>query len=261
MHKNESGYFIVTFLPMSMKLFPEIVAHDAALVVDNTLIISDIHIGYEEALNQQGILIPRLQFAEIIAGMERIFKQMRRPPSKIIINGDLKHEFGRISETEWRNCLKFIDFLKKYAAEIVIIKGNHDAIAKPIAEKRAVAVKNSEQILTKNQRILVTHGDKIPEGALRFSTIIIGHAHPAISLHENGRTETYKCFLTGKFRGKNLIVQPSFNPMVQGTDVCKEQLLGPFLQQGIDDFLVYAVADEIYAFGKVGNIKKIEGIS
>ena len=35
-----------------------------------TLIIADIHIGYEEALNKQGILVPRYQFKKVIAELK-----------------------------------------------------------------------------------------------------------------------------------------------------------------------------------------------
>ena len=33
---------------------------------EKILIIADTHIGYEEALNKQGMLVPRFQFKEII---------------------------------------------------------------------------------------------------------------------------------------------------------------------------------------------------
>ena len=40
---------------------------DLSLVYKDHLIISDLHIGFEEAMNKQGILIPRFQFEEIKA--------------------------------------------------------------------------------------------------------------------------------------------------------------------------------------------------
>ena len=44
------------------------------------------------------------------------------PVDKVIINGDLKHEFGTISETEWRNTLGIIDFLLKQCKNIVLFE-------------------------------------------------------------------------------------------------------------------------------------------
>ena len=237
-----------------MKIFPNIEITDLALYFDSVLVISDVHIGYEESLNKQGILIPRLQFDEIIKRMENIFSILQNKRiERIIINGDLKHEFGTISEQEWRNTLKFLDLLSKHCNEIILIKGNHDNILGPIARKRNVKVVDYVKI----GNILVAHGDKIPDkGILKeASIIIIGHEHPAISLKESSKMEKYKCFLKGRYKGKNLIVQPSFNNMVQGTDVLKDLILSPFLNQNLDNFEVYIVEDKVYEFGKLRNLR------
>ena len=58
----------------------------------------------------------------------------------IIINGDVKHEFGTISESEWRNTIRLLDFLLKHCKEVMLIKGNHDKILGQIAQKRNVSV-------------------------------------------------------------------------------------------------------------------------
>ena len=286
---------------------------DLALYVDNTLIVSDTHIGYEEALNKQGILIPRFQFKEIIKRLEKIFsilKENDKKVEKIIVNGDIKHEFGTISEQEWRHTLQLLDFLAKHCKEVILIKGNHDKIIGPIASKRNVKVvehyiiaeqsdAGGPQIITKrlmsnstrkinkkvslkelsikkikkndknsspsvllikgnkNQKILVMHGDKLPNDRLLkdIDVIIIGHEHPAVSISDWPRVELVKCFLKGKYKGKELIAQPSFNLVAEGTDVLKEKLLSPFLQQNIDDFEVYAVEDKVYNFGKVRDLR------
>ena len=124
-----------------MKILPNIEIVDLALCFDATLVIADVHIGYEEALNKQGVLVPRLQFEEMVKRMESIFSVLKdKKIERIVVNGDLKHEFGTISEQEWRNTLKFIDLLAKHCNEIVLIKGNHDTILGPIARKRNVKV-------------------------------------------------------------------------------------------------------------------------
>jgi hypothetical protein len=213
-----------------------------------TLIITDTHIGYEESLNKQGVLIPKFHFKDTIQRLEKIFSKVR--PEIVIINGDVKDEFGTISETEWRNTLQLLDFLLKYCKEVVLIKGNHDKIIGPIAKKRNVKVVDEFLI----DDILILHGDKIPDELLRCKTIIIGHEHPAVGLKEGTRKEVFKCFLVGKWEGKTLIVQPSFNLVVEGTDVLKEDLLSPFLTN-IDNFRCYVVGDKLYDFGKIKKLK------
>lgn len=255
---------------------------DLALYVDNILIIADVHLGYEEALNKQGVLIPRFQFKEVIKRLEKIFSILKQKKvDKVIINGDVKHEFGTISEQEWRHTLQLLDFLAKHCNEVILIKGNHDKILGPIAKKRNVKVvdyyiiKNKKSIESlkksnnkksglsvllkkghKNQKILVIHGDKLPDSKLLgdIDAIVIGHEHPAVSISDFPRVELVKCFLKGKYKRKDLIVLPSFNLVSEGTDILKERLLSPFLKQRLDEFEVIVIADKAYNFGKVKDL-------
>lgn len=238
-----------------MKILPNTEIVDLALYFDSTLVIADAHIGYEEALNRQGILVPRLQFEEMLKRMGKIFSRLKNKKiERIIVNGDLKHEFGTISEQEWRNTLKFLDLLAKHCNEVILIKGNHDAILGPIASKRNVKVVDYYIV----GDMLVAHGDKVPDrNALKsIKTIIIGHEHPAVSIKEGPRAEQFKCFLKGKYKGRDLIVQPSFNPIAEGADLLRDGILSPFLRQGLDNFGVYVVEDKVYEFGKLRNLKQ-----
>jgi len=213
---------------------------------EKVLVIADTHIGYEESLNKQGVLIPRFQFKEVIKRLEKVFSRVK--VDKVVMNGDIKHEFGTISEQEWRHTLMLLDFLKRYCNEVILVKGNHDTILGPIARKRDVKVVDEYMV----GDVLVVHGDKIPSKLKGVKTIIIGHEHPAVSIKEGVRSELFKCFLKGKFGRGVLIVQPSFNLVTEGTDVLKESLLSPFLKQELSDFEVFIVGDKVYDFGKLG---------
>jgi len=212
------------------------------------LIFADTHIGYEESLNKQGILIPRFQFKELVERLEKVFKKVGKV-NKIVINGDVKHEFGSISEQEWRHALRLLDFLGRHCDEIILIKGNHDTILGPIAEKRQVKVVESYKV----RNIFIIHGHKIPDKKelKGIKTIIIGHEHPAVSIKEGIRAELFKCFLKGRWQNKVLIVQPSFNLVTEGTDILKGKLLSPFLKQDLSDFECFIVGDKVYGFGKL----------
>ncbi|MFH0701331.1 MAG: metallophosphoesterase [Candidatus Woesearchaeota archaeon] len=224
---------------------------------EKVLILSDFHLGYEEYLHQKGVLVPKYQAQEIIKELEKILKKVH--PKTIIINGDLKHEFGRVLRQEWKEVLQVIDFLQKNCQELILIRGNHDLILGPIAEKRNIRVVK-EYLL---QDTLIIHGDKlIKEDSQKVKRIIIGHEHPALSLKEKSKVEKFKCFLKGKWKKKELIVMPSFNPLLEGTDIAKERLLSPFLTD-ISKFEVWIVhQEEVLNFGKVQNLlqKSAKGI-
>lgn len=266
-----------------------------------TLIIADSHIGFEEALNKQGLMVPRFQFKEVVDRINKIInkineikinnnkdkninninnknkiinknnnkindknniinnktnKKINKNNNKIntiIINGDIKHEFGKISEQEWREALKIIDLLQKNCDKLILIKGNHDTILGPIAHKKGIEIVTHYKI----NDIYICHGHKIPMDAdfAKSKTIIIGHEHPAVSLKQGSRSELFKCFLKGKYERKNLIVMPSLNLVTEGTDILRESLLSPFLQKDLKNFEAYLIADEVYYFGKLGGLE------
>ena len=104
----------------------------------------------------------------------------------------------------------------------------------------------------------IFHGDFIPDDLFftNSKTIIIGHDHPAITLEKNKRFEKYKCFLKGKYKNKSLIIMPSFNTMTAGTDIIKERLQTPLINN-IKEFNIYIIEDKAYNFGKVKDLTSL----
>jgi uncharacterized protein len=240
-----------------MKLLNGIIAEDLFLYLPEyqTFILSDVHIGYEESLNRQGILIPRNNYNDLLLRLEKTLERIKKIDviKKIVINGDLIHEFGKVSKKEKDLTNKFIGFLSGYA-EVSLIAGNHDAALKYFIKDD---IKIMEKIVLGD--ILIVHGDKVmPKNSLKNVTkIIIGHEHPAVCITSGSRVEKYKCFLKGKYERKDLIVMPSCNLFIEGTDVSREKLLSPFLKKNnILNFEAYIVEDKIYDFGKIKNLIK-----
>ncbi|MEK6905417.1 MAG: metallophosphoesterase, partial [Nanoarchaeota archaeon] len=129
-----------------MEISKSIKIVDAALwfEAEKALVINDLHLGYEEALHRKGIMVPRFQLEQIIDKLKIILQKTK--PTKVIINGDLKHEFGKVLRQEWKEVLNFLDFVLANVEEVIIIKGNHDPIIQPIADKRGVLVVNEYTI-------------------------------------------------------------------------------------------------------------------
>jgi len=229
-----------------MKILKNIEIVDLALKYKDHLIFGDLHIGLEGTLKEQGLSFPLNQTDKVIKRLEKIIKKAK--PKTIIINGDLKEEFGRITQTEWRDLDKFINFLKSKAG-LIFIKGNHDVLLEPLARKFDVKVKNRLDI----DNITILHGNAILPNLKK--TIIIGHEHPAISFNERP-DEKFKCFLLGKYKKHNLIVSPSFNLLVEGSDITREQFLSPFIKD-LKNFEIFVIQDKVYKFGKLKDIQKL----
>ena len=233
-----------------LKLSPNIFAIDLCIYLSDikALIISDLHLGFEESLQKRGVLVPKSMFKQIIRRLDWILSQV--PVKKVVLNGDIKHEFGTISVQEWREVLRLIEFFDKKNIELLAVKGNHDTIFGPIARKKQV--KEVKEACLKD--LLIAHGDYVPEKLSKI--VIIGHEHPAITLREKAKAEKFKCFLKGRFKRSVLIVMPSFNPLTEGSDVLKEGILSPLIAN-IGKFEVFVVNDkshEVMGFGKVENL-------
>ena len=213
-----------------------------------TLIIADLHIGYEEHMQKKGVLVPRLQFKNMIKRLDWITKHV--VVEQVILNGDVKHEFGTISNQEWREVLRLIDYFEKKDINIITIRGNHDTILGPIGKRRQL--KEIKEYRHKN--ILITHGDEVPKKLAPI--ILMGHEHPAIKLREQAKAEKFKCFIKGKFKKSVLIVQPSFNTLTTGTDIAEGDLLSPLLSD-LSTFEVFVVNEkthEVLPFGKLKDL-------
>jgi len=238
------------------------------------LVLADLHIGYEEYLTSQGVFLPRMQFKEMIEELERIFleigrinKENKRKDEKInkdreredkkieeiVVVGDLKHEFGTISSQEWREVKNVLDFFKKKAKKVVLVKGNHDNILEPIASRKELKIK---EFYIKDE-ICFLHGNKMFNECLgkKIKMLVIGHRHPAVMLADKYKREKYKCFLVGKWKNKEVIILPSFFPFIEGSDIVEDGCNKLFVdEKSLKGFDVWVVGDKVYRFGKLRGI-------
>ncbi len=234
-----------------MKIAEGIEIVDLALYLEKekALVMADFHIGMEESMIEDGIFIPKFQFPILCKKVENLLKKKR--PKIVIINGDLKHEFGTISQQEWKEVLKILEIIQNNVEKVLLVKGNHDTILGPIAEKRNIEIVDY-CLIGEN---LILHGHKEFKIKENYKRLIIAHEHPAVSLREGSKTEVFKCFLKGKYKGRELIVMPSFNFVTVGSDIMKEEILSPYLKKDLEDFYVYVVDQgKVYEFGKLKNL-------
>jgi len=248
-----------------MDILKDIIIQDLFLYLPKykTFIMSDIHIGYEESLQRKGAFIPKNNYNDLILRIERAIENIKKKyvVETIIINGDLIHEFGKISFDEKKLINNFLDFLLIYG-DVIILKGNHDNFVKHIVDKTDKNSINKNITIKDNwviEDILIIHGDLVPKKEIlkNIKTIIIGHEHPAINIKSFSKSEKFKCFLKGKYLNKNLIVMPSCNLLIEGTDVLHETLLSPYLKNNdLLNFEAYVIGDVVYDFGKLKKFMK-----
>jgi len=198
----------------------------------NAIAIADLHLGYELALAEQGIFIPQVQLKEILKDLSGIFKLVK--PRKLIIVGDVKHEFGEASFQEWREVKKLVAYLKKKVEEIILVRGNHDNYLLNITSKLGIEVFDPFYL---EKGVCFVHGHKKVE-LPQFKILIIAHEHPSLVLKEGYDRVKIPCLLYGRMKsGKNFICLPAFSSWASGTNVnvvSREELLSPILKEDVE---------------------------
>jgi uncharacterized protein len=242
---------------------------------EKILVIGDLHLGYQGVMREGGVLVPGGLYEKTIKDMDEVFEFIKGKESvggvgvgggvegknkkggkivdKVILLGDLKHEFGKTLKEEWKEVLDFIDYLQGRAKEIVIVKGNHDAVIEGVVRRKDIKV--VDYYLLGVYAFL--HGDKDFEEihSKEVGNWVVGHGHPAVILEDGTKTEKYKCFLVGKYKGRQIVIVPSFFDLNEGSDPRDYDLkLGWDLNLGSFDVRVVGEGMRVLDFGKLKDL-------
>lgn len=219
---------------------------------ERTLAIGDLHLGYEGAMRSSGVMIPVKLFEKSIADFDKIIAETGELDN-IVILGDLKHEFGFILDDEWKYIVKFIEYVKTKCKKLVVIEGNHDVILFPLLKK--MGIEGVDLFVWKD--VVFTHGDKEYDemNSDKINYWVLGHGHPAISLYDGNKKEKYKCFLSGKYKNKKVIIVPSFFPLIEGTDAREFDMKFAW-EFNLGRFKAYVVSDDLKVLD-FGELEKI----
>ncbi len=215
-----------------------------AVILGKTCIISDLHLGIENVMVEKGFSVPRMQIPEIVDDIRRIVRTYS--PKRIVIAGDLKHEFSRNLPYEWEDVGILLEELSDL--EVIVVRGNHDNFLPAILSKYGVEMVDELEV----HGWMVVHGHKECDG----DRIIMGHEHPAVKIRYRGAVYDYKCYIRVK---GSIIVLPAFSPIVTGVDLLSSDgFLSPILK-GVrdDDVEVYAICGEVVYLGRLSDLKSV----
>ena len=233
-----------------------IITHDDTSV----LLISDIHLGFEEELaEKRGVEFPP-QHPVMLNRIESLVKKYRI--SHLFIIGDVKHTIFAGSYYNWEIVPEFMETLANLV-ETTVVPGNHDGNLKALFP-RSVNIADVHGILTgpKKDQVGLLHGHSWPStDVIDAKIIVIGHNHPTIrrfrnaSVPEIGRSSRRRYAGTvpvvvkskldkncvrramGMLEVSNenesvLITLPSFNELLSGVSINypKSEFQGPLFE-------------------------------
>ena len=223
---------------------------------DGALAIADLHLGYEASLQAEHVAIPRFQLDSMTVRLKRLIDKYN--PEKIIINGDMKHEFSRNMGQEWDEVEKVLDIIEENATPIVI-KGNHDNYLSTIVARRGIEIVDSYRIASGNLVFVHGHGPLHPKKGFR----VYGHEHPVVRLRDDvGARVSLPCFLYDEIN--NFLIMPAFSPLASGTNVLspvESFMIEELRCLDISRARVYAIGEEgILDFGEVRKLKGLHTV-
>lgn len=210
-----------------------VVFFERALKLKNFLIIADLHLS----MMQESSFIPIIFEKEILKDLKELKKQSKT--NTLIINGDIKHDFGKEKE-DFFYLSNFLDKLKEIYNQIIIIQGNHDNYIKNIALKKDITVVKR---INFGNKIVITHGDYYYNDFEKNKIFIIGNEHPFLKIRE------YNLEIPVFLINKKLIVLPPFNKFLKGNNVLNKSFLSPYLKKIKETKIVYVENNKLINFG------------
>jgi putative SbcD/Mre11-related phosphoesterase len=199
-----------------------------------SLVIADLHLGFELALFGEGTYIPIDQYQIMQNNIMDLIEKYN--PELLIINGDFKHEFARPSRQEWYELSALLKVLSNYGVELELIRGNHDNYLKTILSREGKTLREPYFL---HSDYLFVHGhqslSEIFDAPLPdVPWVILAHEHPAIELRDSsGGKHKFRCYLKGSWEGHNLLVLPAYSPIASGSIMNKlsgARILSPILK-------------------------------
>ncbi len=209
----------------------------------NTVVIADVHLGYEEEMASTGVYLPRIQLRHA----EKLIDSLatRHPGATLVVAGDLKQSFSKLLRQERVEVSRFIDYaLQAGFKKVIVVRGNHDNFVSHIVRDRGGEW--VEDLLDLGHGIIVAHGHKRVEAD--YELLIMGHEHPAVQVTMAGGRTKFPVFLAVPLESeRTALVLPPTGAYQVGNVVTtfRENYLSPIIrEEGIIEESVPVIVDE-----------------
>ena len=166
-----------------------------------TLVVADVHVGYELAAQRRGGYLPPVQRGAVVgarlATIAREFSVRR-----LVIAGDLRHSTHDVDDFERAELAAFAAALP---AEVTldVLAGNHDRGGSIVGRSVPVPMRLGD--------VDIRHE---PPTVRPARWTLCGHLHPRVTVRdETGASARYPCALVGE----SVVVLPAFSEWAGGT--------------------------------------------
>ncbi|WP_226012784.1 metallophosphoesterase [Halomicrobium salinisoli] len=175
---------------------------DRAVVLGDTLVLSDLHVG-KGASNLE---LPVGGATDVVERFEALAE--RYEPEAVVFGGDLLHSFSTVPRSVRRTVDALAEACREAGARAVVTPGNHDTMLDaawdgPTEREHRVG------------DAVVLHGHEPPEA--EADLYVVGHDHPTVEIEGQRRA----CYLYAEdaYEGADVLMLPAFNRLLAGVDV------------------------------------------
>jgi len=176
---------------------------DRALVLGDTLIVADLHVGMAA---RSGVEFPVGERADLVERFEALLSAVR--PAEAVVAGDLLHAFSSVPRGVGGTLRDLRRTAREAGVRPVVVRGNHDTMLESVWEGPV-----DEAYRVDGTDTVVCHGHDPPDApAARY---VVGHDHPVIEIEGQRRP----CHLRGGYGGAEVIVLPAFTRLAPGAVV------------------------------------------
>ncbi len=191
--------------------------NEAACIVEDSLVVADLHLGVEMELLSSGLVVPSMKESM----QKRLLELIKRTGvDRLVILGDLKHSIVKTTWKEHKEVSGLVAALKE-EVDVVLVKGNHDSAIETLLPGVEVV-----DHLVLGETLLV-HGHRRAPG-MGFKRILTAHNHPAVEFVDPlGARLREKVWLELVLREEavqrfcldispRITVMPAFNELIEG---------------------------------------------
>jgi len=241
-----------------------------ALLIDDVLVVADLHIGLEQELFEKGIRIGGVR-ERILSELTELVKETEA--KKIIILGDAKHGLLNID-------FEIADFFHSLLkiAPVEIAKGNHDGNIENIAGIKVHEAEGFVLVANDGTKYGMCHGHAWPsQEVMSADYLILAHNHPTVELVDKGgyahREHVWAvgalnadaAALAERYPNANadvkIVLVPPFNPLIGGSriNLLDSEGIGPLVKNNLfklNDAIAYRLDGT--CLGRISDLRGVD---
>jgi putative SbcD/Mre11-related phosphoesterase len=230
------------------------------LVVEeaNTIIVADVHLGYEDAMARAGVFLPRIQLRSALRVLSEALDAVPWR-ARVVVDGDLKHVFEKLTRQEKAEIARLARWLStdSRVREAIVVRGNHDTFIAPVLENLGIEL--VEDCLEVAEGLAAAHGHKMP--GCDFEVVVIGHEHPSIQVDVGGARVKLPVMLDVPLEdGGRAIVLPALGAYQTGRSITldRSEYMSPIIRdKGVIDYADVWVVDREAGTMRLGELRYV----